>query len=230
MFEFAINGYGDSVVKYRLDDTTTVTVRRFRSFPAKVLNAIVPDSLQKKIFRYDTYINSKDTNSATQQNGFLGILEEFAAYYQGLKAYTSTYYFLKDSFAWSRPKIWLQYLSQEGSGIYAINEFKLFIAWYLKYAKQKMPDIYEHILRDENIKTLYTQIDKNSKTLIDTFLNNRNNILTHIREFTKTSGGFIYTKGANEWGYEIEEHVKMLRLTAQQLTDPGNSILAELRQ
>jgi hypothetical protein len=230
VFEISINWLGDSLRKYRLDDTTTIAVRKFHSFPAKALNAIVPDSLQTEIFRYGTYINSKDLNMDTQQNGFLGILEEFAAYYQGLKAYCSTYYFLKDSFAWSKPKIWLKYLSNEGSEIYAINEFKLFISWYLQYARKRMPDIYEHIRTDENIKKMYAQIDSNSKTLIETFLKNRDNILMRIKKFTTTSNGFSQLKGPNEWGYGIDDHLKMLRFTEQLLADPKNSILMVLRQ
>ncbi len=106
-FEDIINSNSDTLRHYRLDDTTTIAIKKFNSFPSKQLNDFVPLSLQKQIFRYDTYINSQDSNDGTQQNGFLGLLEEYAAYYQSLKAYTSTYYFLKDSFGWTKPQIWI---------------------------------------------------------------------------------------------------------------------------
>ena len=93
VFGYTINTHSDTLRHYRLDDSTTIGVRKFNSFPARTLNEFVPTATQDKIFRYNTYINSNDTNNGTQKEGFLGLLEEYAAYYQSLKAYTSTYYF-----------------------------------------------------------------------------------------------------------------------------------------
>jgi hypothetical protein len=95
VFGHSINSYSDTIRHYRLDDTTTIGVRKFNSFPSRQLNNFVSASIQKKIFRYDTYINSEDTLHDTQQNGFLGLLEECSAYFQSLKAYNATYYFFK---------------------------------------------------------------------------------------------------------------------------------------
>ena len=223
-----INSYSDTIRRYRLDDTTTIGIRKFTSFPSRKINEIVPSYIQKQIFRYDTYINSPDTNLGTQQNGFLGLLEEYSAYYQDLKAYTSTYFFLKDTFGWKKPKVWVEYLNK-GSVIYSINEFKLFLSWYLQYSKSKHPDIYKKIISDVNIKRLYTKIEVNAHKLLFTFLNNRQQILSKIKPFTVRENGFIRITGT-DYGYGIDDHIKMLTRTQQILGDPKNDILKHLRE
>lgn len=227
VFEHSINSYSDTIRHYRLDDTTTIGVRKFTSFPSKKLNGFVPTSIQKKVFRYDTYINSEDTLHDTQQNGFLGLLEEYSAYFQSIKAYNTTYYFLRDTFGWTKPQIWIDYLNKSGSEIYSINEFKLFFSWYLQYSKLNRPDIYKKIISDAGIKRLYTKIDINSRPLINTFLSNRKLILTNLKPYTVMENGSIKIKGTGI-GYEIDDHIKMNNMTQQLLNDPKNRILKVL--
>jgi hypothetical protein len=227
VFEHSINYFSDTVRHFRLDDTTTVGVHKFSSFPARQLNDFVPTSVQKKMFRYDTYINSEDTLNGTQQDGFLGLLEEYSAYYQSLKAYVATYYFLKDTFNWTKAQIWIDYLNN-GSEIYSINEFKLFFSWYLQYAKLKRPDIYKKIVSNMNIKKLYAIIDSNSRLLINIFLTNRKLILTNLRPYTVMESGSIKVIGTNI-GYDIDEPIKMLNMTQQLLNDPKNRVLSVLQ-
>lgn len=229
VFGHTINSYSDTLRHYRIDDTTTIAIKKFSSFPSKLLNGFVPLSLQKQIFRYDTYINSLDSNNGTQQNGFLGLLEEYTAYYQSLKAYTTTYYFLKDTFGWTKPQIWIDYLNIEGSEIYSINEFKLFFSWYLQYSKKIRPDIYNKITTDKNIKSLYTKIEIGSQQLITDFLKHRIEILTKIKPETEMNDGFIKLKGTDN-GFGIDEHIKKLELTDKLLKDPKNKILDQLRE
>jgi hypothetical protein len=229
VFEHSINSYSDTIRHYRLDDTTTIAVRKFISFPSKKLNGFVPTSTQKKIFRYDTYINSEDTLNGTQQDGFLGLLEEYSAYYQSLKAYTATYFFLRDTFGWTKPQIWIDYLNKSGSEIYSINEFKLFFSWYLQYSKLKRPDIYKKIISDAGIKRLYTKIDINSRQLINTFLKNRKLILTNLKPYSVMEHGSIKVKGT-DISYQIDDHIEMLIMTQQMLNDPKNRILNVLQQ
>jgi hypothetical protein len=229
VFGHSINSHSDTIRNYRLDDTTTIGIRKFISFPSRKLNEIVPISTQNEVFRYDTYINSEDTNNGTQQDGFLGLLEEYSAYYQSLKAYTSTYYFLKDTFSWTKPQVWIDYLNKSGSEIYSINEFKLFLSWYLQYSKSKRPEIYNKIISDVNIKRLYSKIDINSQKLINTFLSNRNQILSKLKPFTLMENGSIRVKGT-DIGYDIDDHIKNLKRTQQLLDDRKNKILNQLRE
>ena len=146
-----------------------------------------------------------------------------------MKAYNATYYFLKDTFNWTKPQIWIDYLNIEGSEIYSINEFKLFFSWYLQYSKTNRPDIYEKITTDKNIKSLYTKIETASQKLITEFLKNRIEILNKIEPFTETSNGFIQLKRTNN-GYGIDEHIKKLHFTDKLLKDPKNKILDQLRE
>lgn len=231
VYEHSINSYKDSLRLYRLDDTLTIAIKKFNSFPSHQLNNIVPASLRIKVFRYDTYINSKDMNDGTQQSGFLGLLEEYAAYYQSLKAYTASFYFLQDSFGWNNPLIWVKYLNVAGSEIYAINEFKLFFSWYLQYSKIKRPDIFKKITSDRNIRLLFRHVEKNSRKLVSEFLKNRTQILKLIKPVTEIKDGFIYLKGEyNGYGYGIDEHIKNLEFTESLLSKPEHRVLQLLRQ
>lgn len=237
IFESVLNFYPDTFRRYRLDDTTTIAVKRFASFPSKQLNAIVPLSLQKQIIRYSLYIDSEEPLTGTQTDGFLGLLEEYAAYYQGLKAVTASYYYLRDTFGWTKPGIWVNYLNNGGSEIYSINEFKLFFSWYLQYSKANRPDIYKKITTDKNIKSLYTKIEKNSKKLIYLYLNHRSEILTKIRPFTESFDGSVRLKGIygaseiiHKYEYGMDTMIRYLHFTDKLLKDPKNKILDQLRK
>jgi hypothetical protein len=132
--------------------------------------------------------------------------------------------FLKDTFGWTKPQLWIDYLNKCGSEIYSINEFKLFFSWYLQYSKLNRPDIYKKIISDNGIKRLYTNIDTNSRQLINTFLSNRKIILTNLKPNTVIENGSIKVKGT-DIGYEINDHIKMLNMTQQLLNEPKNRIL-----
>src|SRR5689334_15202700 len=138
--------YYDSLVVFRINDTLSFFVRNLKTFPSIQLNNIVPDSTRKRIFRYDTYVNSKDKYLVTQQFGILGLLEEMAAYYQSYHTSIALFKYHSDHFGWKDPKAWMEYLGRIGSYRYSIIEFELFISWYLQYARSKYPALYKEIL------------------------------------------------------------------------------------
>lgn len=229
VYKHTINPFSDTFRVYRLDDTLNISMKYFTTFPSKKLNDFVKTELRTKIFRYETYIDSKDPDLVTQQDGFFGLLEEYTAYYQSLKAFTSSFYFLRDTFGWNRSLVWIKYLNEKGSEIYAINEFKLFFSWYLQYAKLKNPRIFKELISDKNIKLLFSKIETNSQIIINTFLENRDEIIRNIQPYTEIRNGFIQLTGVDH-GYGIDEHIKNLRLTDSLLKEPGNNILEKLRQ
>jgi hypothetical protein len=152
---------------YRLNDTLIVDVPVFQSLPAKTISNIIPPHFQQGRLRI--YIFGE---TGTQGEGFLGILEEYVAYFQGLKTFTGSFYFLTDSFQFSRPEIWLDYLDKEDY-ITAINQFKLFISWYLQYVKQHDPVLFQRIVQDKGIKHLFTHVEDQSQRLIEEYLLHR---------------------------------------------------------
>lgn len=231
-FSFTINSPfdNDTLYRYRLNDTMTIAIRKFKSIPSRQLDKSVPLSDKKLLFAYDTYINSTDSNHVTQQNGFIGLLEEYTASFQSLKAYTYSYNFLRDSFGWNNPQIWIKYLSNSGSDIYSTNQFRLFISWYLQYCKANKPDLYQRITGDKHIKRLFRHIETNSKELIKTFIINRAEILNRLKPFTIRKGIYIYLKNDLSFGYGIDDHIKNLELTDSLLRRPEHALLNELRQ
>lgn len=209
-FGFTINSpFGnDTLYRYRLNDTLTIAVRKFKSIPSRQIDKSVPLRDKKLLFAYDTYINSTDSNLVTQQNGFIGLLEEYTASFQSLKAYTFSYNFLRDSFGWNSPRIWIKYLSNSGSDIYSTNQFRLFISWYLQYCKANNLSLYKRITDDKNIKTLFRHIETNSQELIRTFLINRAEILNRLKPVTIRKDIYIYLKTDPSFGYGIDDHIK----------------------
>ena len=143
---------------YRINDTLTISITAINSFPSIELNEIVSVNERESIFRYSTYINTKDTNHDTQKNGFLGLLEEFNAYYQEFKTYIALNGFIKDKYGYSDPSLWQNYLCDLGSVRYSLDEFQIFISYYIQFAQLEYPSIYDEILSDSNIKTLFTFI------------------------------------------------------------------------
>lgn len=219
----------DTLFRYRLNDSLTINVRRFTSIPSRQIDPFVPKRNKNLLFAYDTYINSADSNHVTQQKGFIGLLEEYTASFQSLKAYSASFYFLRDTFGWKAPLIWIKYLSNSGSDIYSINQFRLFISWYLQYCKIKRPELYRRIVSDQNIKRLYKHIEMQSKELIKTFLKNRNEILNRIQSTTTREDIYIKLKAENSMGYGIDDHINNLRITDSLLKRPEHLILNSLR-
>ncbi|MEO6454723.1 MAG: hypothetical protein ABIN97_11645 [Ginsengibacter sp.] len=230
LYEHSINNPINILQHFRVNDSLTISIKKFNSFPSRFLIVSVPKKVSEKISRYNTYINSPDTNYDTQQNGFFGLLEEYDAYYQSLKAYTFSFYFLRDTFSWSNPIVWINYLNKAGSEVYAVNEFKLFFSWYLQYSKLKRQDIFKKITTDKNVKILFKYIEKKSQELINDFLKNRAEILKNIKPFTEfDNDGFIKLKGQNT-GYGINEHMQNLKFTDSLLKETRNKILNFLRE
>jgi hypothetical protein len=220
----------DPYFRYRINDSLTITTWKFNSIPARQIDAFVPKRDKTKLFAYDTYINSSDTSHVTQQFGFIGLLEEFVASYQSLKAYNALYYFLEHTYDWNKPMVWIKYLSHGGSDIYATNQFRLFISWYLQYCKKYKPEVFHQIANDSGIKRLYTFIEKQSASLIKSFLNNRNIVLEQIKPLTVRDDIYISLKTDLSAGYGIDDHIINLAITDSMLREPQHNILNVLRQ
>lgn len=171
--------------KYRLNDSITISINRFRSFPAKEINDIAADSIQAKVFRYQTYIDSDLKTQDTQQNGFLGLLEEYTAYYLEFETYNALFDFLKDEYGFSNPVIWQNYLCDIGSVRYALDEFEIFTQLYLKTAQSNYPELYKVISTDDQIKNLLSMFRAKNQFLKDKYQYNREII------FQETKGQLV---------------------------------------
>ena len=185
--------YDDSVMIYRINDTLSFYVKTMKTFPAREINAIVPDSLQNKIFRYKTYVDAKDKYLVTQQFGILGLLEEMTAYYQSYHTSVALFNYLKDN-GWKNSKPYLDYLGRIASYRYSIAEFELFISWYLQYARLKYPSVYKNIVSNKELKQMLSFIHNENAKLASQYNRNLQEILQRFSKQLVTGKNFIYNK------------------------------------
>jgi hypothetical protein len=216
----------DTVRQYRINDTLTISIKKFNSFPCIELNKIAPLQDRQKVFRYNTYINNKDFNHDTQQHGFLGLLGENVAYYQEYKSYNALFKFLRDRYGWTDAELWRRYLSEIGSVRYSLLEFKLFISWYLQQAKTAHPDTYKRIVSDKNIKNLYSLLEDESNRLAKEYDNNRIEIIKQLGQKAKIyQGNFTVIKS----GISTAMHDMEMQSMTSLLSKPEHKILVSLR-
>ncbi|WP_026998758.1 hypothetical protein [Eisenibacter elegans] len=129
-------------------------------FPSLKLNSFVKAETQAQIFRYANYVGTANKQDA-QIHGIYGLLEEFSAYYHGTKAHLELFRWMEQHYGYNDARPWVEYyLGHISSEIYAYEEFRLFMAWYLQYAQQNAPEVYEAIIANQHFKVAFTLLDK----------------------------------------------------------------------
>jgi hypothetical protein len=221
------SSYYDASVLYRINDTLSFTVKNFKPFPAWEINSIVPAATRKKIFRYDTYINTKDKYLVTQQYGILGLLEECVAYYQSFSTEVSLFNYYKDTYGWKDPDAWITYLSNIASYRYSVTEFELFISWYMQYAKINYPKAYRDITGNAGLKKLFVFLDGENTRLTLLYDQHRSAILKQFGGRMQVRSNFIYNT-ASHYGKGLYDN-EVQEMTAL-LLKPEHRILNELRK
>jgi len=221
------SSYYDPSVLYRINDTLSFILKNFKTFPSYEINDIVPAATRKKIFRYDTYINSKDKYLVTQQFGILGLLEECLAYYHSFSTEVSLFGYYYDTYGWKVPDVWITYLSNMASYRYAVLEFELFISWYLQYARINHPKTYRDITGNTGLKKLFIFIDSENAGLTHLYDQHRSAILKQFGERMQVRGNYIYNTVSHYGkGLYDNEVIAMSSL----LKKPEHRILDELKK
>ncbi|MFN8254556.1 MAG: hypothetical protein U0W24_02630 [Bacteroidales bacterium] len=175
-------------------------------FRTSEIDKIIPDEQKDRIFRYSTYISEKTGNEdiSSIKDGIYGLMDEFDAYYQSTRALIESFEYYKTIAKNSDTYYWNLYISNCYSTIYAYYEFRLFIAWYLKYAKEKYPKIYQDIINNKNLKVVFTFIDQNYEKVVDQYFTNRQIIIETINksgvEKVEIKGNYFYIKPVKEKG------------------------------
>lgn len=128
-----------------------ISVPREILFPSKKLAAVIPSGL--KSFRYETYIRG---NTSTQNEGVVGLLNEFHAYYLGSR-FT---YEMFDAYSASEgsAKGFHYWISHIQSIMSAYFEFDYFIREYLLLMKEQYPKDYELLKSNKSFREAYTRV------------------------------------------------------------------------
>ena len=217
------SSYYDASVLYRVNDTLSFTVKNFKPFPSNEINNVVPAATRKRIFRYDTYINTKDKRLVTQQFGILGILEELIAYYHSFSTEISLFNYYKDKYGWKNPDVWISYLGDMGSYRYSVLEFELFISWYMQYAKARHPGTYRDIITNPGLKKLFVFLEKEQIRLSSLYDEHRATILKQFSGQLQVKDNYIFNlkshTGKGLYDKEVVEMSSLLKKTEHRMLD-----------
>jgi hypothetical protein len=169
---------------FYINSKIEIKVPTSRVFKSSELDKFIPDNVKNKIFRYKTYVKGEEgeVEISSISDGIFGLMDEFDAYYQGTRAEVELYGYYKTFSSYTAPYDWASYILNCYSTIYAYYEFRLFIAWYLKYAKKEYPEIFKSLIENKNLKVVYTLIDKAYKQTIDQYFINREKIVSEINK------------------------------------------------
>lgn len=219
--------YDDPELVFRINDTLQLSLPTFQTFPSHYVNSIVPASIRKKIFRYADYVGTREKYMVTQQYGILGLLEEALAYYHSFRTDISLFKYIEDTKGWQQTQPWMDWLGQIASYRYSIIEFKLFISWYLQYAKANNTAVYKNIVKNKGLKSIFQFLENANNKLTVQYDQYRNEILNRFKGKLIAKDNYIYDtetlKGSGLYDTELKE----LQLL---LSAPEHKILDELRK
>jgi len=186
-YNFHIGGFDGA--GYFISPDIQLVVPETEIYKSNELDKIIPKEWKKNIFRYKTYIKGDGgmLTISSIKNGIYGLMDEYDAYYQDTKASVELFDYYKTFASFSDPKQWTEYLSSCYSIVYAYYEFRLFIAWYLKYAQKKYPEIYQNIVKNKKLKVAYTLISNAYSSTIDQYFRNRTFIIDNINKLGEKS-------------------------------------------
>jgi len=146
---------------YIIDRKIIVKVPEIAVVNSNELNRFLPASRRTGMMYYELYIGDK-SDMGSQLSGIYGILEEFNAYYHGLKAeiqmkQKDTPYSINENI-----------ISGELESYYSFN---LFISWYLQMIEQQYPEHFQKTMDNRNLRVAYTLIENNYSALAQEILN-----------------------------------------------------------
>lgn len=170
-YEWKIEGATFMTTGYYIGPGTHVVVQRTPVYNSNELNRFVPDSLQEKIFRYGVYVGDK-SNVSSQVHGIYGMLNEFSAYYHQTQFAADLRPWFEQRFGFSDETPWTDYyFNAMGNGVVAFYEFRLFMGWYLVYAKAHHPEMYEELMNNTQMRVAFTLLYRQFKSQADNYSN-----------------------------------------------------------
>jgi len=157
---------GKEYLLFYFDEKKELLCELIPTFPSQEIAKAVPNDLKEE--RFNTFIATNNVAMLPQKIGFLGLLDEWNAFYhQTLMAFETKEFYERESF--QDAKHWEGFFSNYYDSYHTYAEFKYFVLKYLQYAKYKHPKVYERIVLSPAIKTIYAEIDKRYNQVIRNF-------------------------------------------------------------
>lgn len=116
--------------------------------------------VSEKSPRLQTYIFTE--NISSNVHAIYGMLNEFSAYFHGVNATWLLYKRADTLFS----KMQYEELKEVLYGSLAYYEFSLFMAWYIDYLKHEHPETYKSVLRNINMRKVFTDLEFTFNKLI----------------------------------------------------------------
>ncbi len=179
-----LHGYNDTDSKghnYFIEPGVKITVPTDSYYASSEIDKMVPKARRDSILRYSLYVSGKSTlhtmglkidtgikegHVMSCSMGIFGMVEELDAYYYGaLCAYEQLPYF-ESAYGKENAEGLEAYTEELAGETVAFYEFRLFIGWYLLYAKKNKPDIYKKTHDNKALRVAFTLIYKKYEDLI----------------------------------------------------------------
>lgn len=152
-------------------------VKRTDVFPSSEM--LKQFSLSTKMDRFSTYIYPSSENQSTQQDGVYALLDEWNAYYLGLKTLNELVPYIKKNLSPTADN-WKEFFFNINSDFIAYIEFKLYIANYLVFAKLNHPDMYAKLVANKDFVKAYNSVDKAYAAEVNKYLANKKSIIDYL--------------------------------------------------
>jgi len=156
---------------YWLTPKTQFLVRADSVFPAREIAALLPNTVHTD--RLSVYITTSDSSMGTQTSGLFGLIDEWVAYYQGLRTEAALLEVVStqlDRLPESERQAWWVFASRMSSGHLAYFEFKLYILAYLYHAQTQYPQIYQALSANPMLKQVLAELNQAYQTLLPPYL------------------------------------------------------------
>lgn len=147
---------------FYFSDSGHHTVRVTKTFPSTELINVIPANLQN--FYFEPYIDGNPM-VITQVYGVYGLLDEFHSYYHDFMTHRKFEKGVRGRFI-SRT---------------AFVEFKYFILTYLLHAKEKHPEIYKGIMRNNEFMKVFISVHDKFQAAVDQYQAKELNLLKEER-------------------------------------------------
>lgn len=202
---------------YFIDKGIKIVTVRFPVFKTSDLHSNYLPKEVKKLSRYNTYIHSPEGISSASTNvyGIFGLLEEFNAYYHGIRA---KFELLNND----EKSLEVDTKAQESvkdDHVASYYEFNIFMAYYLKYAKEKKPEIFKKIMSSKELRLTYTLLEANWR-----------NLLTDIYSNKKVANNFPCYEGEDElFTNELKQIMNSFKLSDEEVSEQNREFLSAKR-
>ncbi|MFM7769314.1 MAG: hypothetical protein ACKO8Q_02025 [Bacteroidota bacterium] len=213
---------GDLLYYFQFPDGQgELLVSSIKFFPSSELISEIP--LEKRTFRFDTYIEG---NSSTQNDGLLGLLDEYNAYLHSLE----TVFLLKDAYLRTSENMvdnYVNWRSQMKSYECSFYEFNFYVLLYLDFARRNSRDIYDAVRNDVKFSKVYNEITEQFQLIINKLeTENKQGIYQFAKQNSLTlkfENGTYWLKSGNlstGISYALEDRDKLIGDLTSSRFDP----------